>query len=291
MRESGFDISFRFGPFGGSTHHFAPVCLNSLLYKAEMDLMKMAYLLGLPDDARHWQQEAQLRKRLINRYLWSPSKGMFFDYDFQAKRQSSYVYATTFYPLWAGLATPQQARAIMRNLSRFEYPGGLAMSDRVTGIQWDKPYGWAPVQMIAIEGMRRYGFTIEANRVSKECLRTVLVNFRREGTIREKYNVVTGTTDVNITAGYEANAIGFGWTNAAFLVLLHALPAEDQKTLLESKTCVAKGDLWPGGIESNEYDFAAGTQFCYPCPTSCGGSPWKPPLLLLLQGSATEACA
>ena len=32
MRESGFDPSFRFGPFDGATHHYAPVCLNSLLY-------------------------------------------------------------------------------------------------------------------------------------------------------------------------------------------------------------------------------------------------------------------
>jgi neutral trehalase len=45
-RESGFDISHRFGPFGGSTHHFAPVCLNSLLYKAECDMAIMAKLLG-----------------------------------------------------------------------------------------------------------------------------------------------------------------------------------------------------------------------------------------------------
>ena len=35
MRESGFDICFRSGPYGAGTHHFAPVCLNSLLYKME----------------------------------------------------------------------------------------------------------------------------------------------------------------------------------------------------------------------------------------------------------------
>src|ERR1022692_4804751 len=38
MRESGFDVSFRFGPFGAATHHYAPVCLNSLLYKTEKDM-------------------------------------------------------------------------------------------------------------------------------------------------------------------------------------------------------------------------------------------------------------
>src|ERR1700761_5238254 len=32
-RESGFDVSFRFGPYSGSTQEYAPVCLNSLLFK------------------------------------------------------------------------------------------------------------------------------------------------------------------------------------------------------------------------------------------------------------------
>src|SRR6202522_1938524 len=36
MRESGFDVSFRFGPFSAETHHYAPVCLNSLLYNTEI---------------------------------------------------------------------------------------------------------------------------------------------------------------------------------------------------------------------------------------------------------------
>src|SRR5260370_27086213 len=35
MRESGFDISFRFGAYGSPNHHYAPVCLNSLLYTTE----------------------------------------------------------------------------------------------------------------------------------------------------------------------------------------------------------------------------------------------------------------
>src|SRR3984885_3784254 len=38
MRGPGFDVSFRFGPFGAATHHYAPVCLNSLLYKTEKDM-------------------------------------------------------------------------------------------------------------------------------------------------------------------------------------------------------------------------------------------------------------
>ncbi len=48
----------------------------------------------------------------INKYLWNPGKGMFFDYDFTTGKQSTYVYATIFYPLWTGLATKEQAALV-----------------------------------------------------------------------------------------------------------------------------------------------------------------------------------
>src|SRR5579883_1441149 len=117
------------------------------------------------------------------------------------------------------------SRALRRNLPIFEHEGGLAMSPHETGVQWDLPYGWAPTQLLAIEGLRRYGFEQDADRISYEFLSTVAENFRRDGTIREKYNVVTRSSDARVTAGYQQNVVGFGWTNGAFLVLLHALPA------------------------------------------------------------------
>ncbi len=224
MRESGFDITFRFGPFGAETHHYAPVCLNSLLFKAEQDLAALAHLLGRGEDAARWQQRAAARRDAINKYLWDPKAGIFFDYDFDRGVRSSYVYATTVYPLWAGLASEKQARAVAANLKRLERPGGLAMSERVTGVQWDLPYGWAPIQLLAVEGLRRYGFEEQANSMAYNFLSMVLENFQRDGTIREKYNVVTRSSEFKVTAGYHANVVGFGWTNGVFLELLHELP-------------------------------------------------------------------
>jgi len=220
MRESGFDISFRFGPYSGSTHHYAPVCLNSLLYKAEQDLAQMAQLLGRTPDTAKWKKLAEARKDAMNQYFWNEQAGMFFDYDFMHDRHSSYYYATTFYPLWAGVASPEQAQAVLRNLSLFERRGGIAMSDRVTGMQWDLPYGWAPLQLIPIEGLRRYGFNEDADRLSQEFVSDVYDNFTRDHTIREKYNVITRSTQAQVSAGYKTNVVGFGWTNGVTLVLL-----------------------------------------------------------------------
>jgi alpha,alpha-trehalase len=224
MRESGFDVSFRFGPFGSATHHYAPVCLNSLLYKTEKDLEQISLWLGHNDDARKWNKHAEDRKKLITQYLWNTQQGLFYDYDFMTAKMSGYKYATTFYPLWAGLATKEQASAVAANLKVFERPGGVPMSTEETGAQWDLPYGWGCIEMLVIDGLRRYGYNAEADRVSYGFLSTVAANFRRDGNIREKYNVVTKSSEAHVELGYEMNVVGFGWTNAAFLDLLHALP-------------------------------------------------------------------
>ena len=226
MRESGFDISFRFGPYGAETDHFAPVCLNSLLYKEEVDIAAMWGSLGNAKQEARFRAAAAARKKQIQKYLWDEQRGMFFDYNFATHQRSSYDYLTTFYPLWVGVATPQQARAVEANLKLFEQAGGLAMSRNDSGVQWDYPYEWAPTVLIAVEGLRRYGFSDDANRISYNFLSTVAENFRRDGTIREKYNAVTRSSEANVTAGYQQNVIGFGWTNGVFLCLLHALPAD-----------------------------------------------------------------
>ena len=226
MRESGFDVSFRFGPFGAATHHYAPVCLNSLLYKTEKDLEQISVWLGHGEDAKKWNSRAEERKKLITQYLWDQGHGMFFDFNSETNRMSKYEYASTFYPLWAGLATPEQAKAVAGNLKTFERAGGIAMSSFESGTQWDLPYGWGNIEMLAIDGLRRYGYNADADRVSYEFLSTVAENFRRDGNIREKYNVVTQSSEAHVELGYEMNVVGFGWTNAAFIELLHGLPKE-----------------------------------------------------------------
>jgi alpha,alpha-trehalase len=80
------------------------------------------------------------------------------------------------------------------------------------------------VQLIAVEGLRRYGDSKDADLASQRFLSMVAENFRREGTIREKYNVVTCSSETLVNVGYSQNQIGFGWTNGAYLVLRHELP-------------------------------------------------------------------
>jgi alpha,alpha-trehalase len=222
VRESGFDISFRFAPFSGSTHHYAAVCLNSLLYKYELDLADFATMLHQTAQTAQWKQEAKARGLAINKYLWNADKGMFFDYDYITGEQSSYVYATIFYPLWAGVATKEQAAAADSHLGLLDKPGGLTCSTYASGLQWDLPFGWAPLNWIAVDALQKNGFKDDARKISEQFTNTIRKSYEKEGTIHEKYNVETESSNVQLIAGYQ-NVIGFGWTNAAYVEMEHLL--------------------------------------------------------------------
>jgi alpha,alpha-trehalase len=217
MRESGFDPSNRFEPFSGATHHYAPVCLNSLLYRYERDLEHIAHVLGKPKDAAKWDRKAKARYAAIHRYLWRAKDGVFADFDFGHARTSTYSYIASLYPLWAGIATPEEAKQMVAKLDLFERPGGLSMSNTQTGLQWDEPFGWAPTNWIVVAGLEATGFHADAVRIAQHFDGSVDVNFATDGTIREKYNVVSQNGNVQVSAGYKQNVIGFGWTNAVYL--------------------------------------------------------------------------
>jgi alpha,alpha-trehalase len=74
-----------------------------------------------------------------------------------------------------------------------------------------------------VEGLRRYGYNREADRISRNFLSMIVENFQKDHTIREKYNVVTRSSETSVVEGYAQNVTGFGWTNAVFLELLHGL--------------------------------------------------------------------
>ena len=234
MRESGFDPSDRFGPFSADITHYAPVCLNSLLYQMEIDLAEIHGLLDHAAKRNCWLRLAGERAETINALMWCPNDGLYYDWNFADARMRPYPFLTTFYPLWTGIASRAQAAQVAGNLKKFECPGGLQTSTVSSGCQWDSPLGWAPLQWIAIEGLRRYGFHREANRISRKFLKMVTREFSKYGTIVEKYDVARCSADVSshLKYGYHSNEPGFGWTNGVFTALYDALHGDDQKQLM-----------------------------------------------------------
>ena len=85
--------------------------------------------------------------------------------------------------------------------------------------QWDAPNGWAPLQWVAIKGLRNYGANELANDIKRRWILTVKGVFKDRGKLVEKYNVV----DPSQAAGGGEYLLqdGFGWTNGVMLALLH----------------------------------------------------------------------
>jgi alpha,alpha-trehalase len=230
MRESGFDPSKRFGPFSADIIHYNPVCLNSLLYLMESQAAEIWEIAGRAPEAQAWRARAAERASRVNQLLWDESQGLYADYNFASGQVRRYPFLTTFYPLWVGIASQKQADRVVGNLKLFEQPGGLQTSIVHSGDQWDAPFGWAPLQWIAVQGLRRYGYSKEAERISEKFLTLMLQEYRANGNLMEKYDVVNRRADVakNLRYGYRSNEAGFGWTNAVFTGLLDELAPADR---------------------------------------------------------------
>jgi alpha,alpha-trehalase len=223
VRESGFDLTHRFGLCGLDSRSYVPVCLNTLLWRLESDIALMRTHLGAaPESIAHWQGLADARQRRMNELLWDEEDGMFYDWNLRDGARSRYPFATTFWPLWAGWASPEQAARVAGRLPDFLARGGLLTSAQTTGCQWDAPFTWAPLVHMAVGGLDAYGFTTQARDLARRFVTLAACEFDRTGHLYEKYDAVAATSDVDgkLRFGYPTNEIGFGWTNAVVSELL-----------------------------------------------------------------------
>jgi alpha,alpha-trehalase len=228
LRESGFDITGRFGIGGVEAAHHVPVCLNTLLWRMERDMARIFDTLDQPEATKAWQKRAAERAVAIQETLWDENEGIFLDYHTLKLSRTRYPFATAFWPMWAGLARPDQAqRMVEKWLPLFEAPGGLVASLQPTGCQWDYPMAWAPLVLLAVEGLERYGYVEPARRIARRYLAMLHAEFQRTGHLFEKYDAVAVSSEVehHIRFGYSENQRGFGWTNACALELLYNLGA------------------------------------------------------------------
>jgi Trehalase len=110
--------------------------------------------------------------------------------------------------------------------------GGLATSTVSTGQQWDAPNAWAPLQWIAIEGLRHYREITLAETIAQQWMLKVITAYRATGKLMEKYNAEDASL---VTGGGEyPTQDSFGWTNGALRKLLVLYPDAFSPRLAES---------------------------------------------------------
>jgi len=228
--ESGWDFSARW--LGDGKHlttvhttDIVPIDLNSLLWAMETRIARRCTAAGDGACARTYRAEAAARRTAIDRWLWDAKAQRFVDYDLAAGRVSPVVSAAMLYPLFVGLADPAQAAATAAfTRRRLIGEGGLRTTLDRTGQQWDAPNGWAPLQWIAIAGLRRYGDEADARTIAGRWIATVDRTYRATGRLLEKYDVeelVAGG------GGEYPTQDGFGWTNGVTRKLIALYPDLD----------------------------------------------------------------
>ena len=234
MRESGFDPTDRFGPFGADVTRYAPVCLNTLLYRWSWTSPRSTSALGRQRCGRHARSAPRSAATRIEPVLWDETAGLYFDYDFARGSRRRYPFATTFWPLWAGLAVARAgARRVRDNLPPLRAArAAIVTSTRVTGAQWDAPFGWAPLQLFAVAGPaplrlrrrrrpRRARLAVDAGRGLRAP--------RHAGREVRRRAAHAPTSPARLAFGYTSNEVGFGWTNGVALELLADLRASGSR--------------------------------------------------------------
>jgi alpha,alpha-trehalase len=249
VRESGHDTSYRLERVAAD---LAVVDINALLYKYEVDIGRcirnhFGDKLEIPDGFRTgdmkpghvensatWERRARKRRVQVDKYLWDEEAGMYFDYNTVKQERTGYESATTFWPMWSGLATPRQASILVEKaLPKLEAFGGLVSGTEKSrgkvGLdrpnrQWDYPFGWAPQQMLAWVGMQRYGYDAEAQRLAYRWLFMVtkaFVDFN--GVVVEKYDVTRKIDPHRVEAEYGNQGSDFkGVPREGYVQSLHS---------------------------------------------------------------------
>jgi alpha,alpha-trehalase len=212
-----------------------PVDLNSLLADLERTLAKAYGLKGDASEAQAFSQRAQQRTAAIDRVLWDPKLHAFSDYDFVHGRLTHRLTAATVLPLYTGIATRQQANEVAATVrAGLLRPGGLATTQVSTGQQWDEPNGWAPLQYLAVMGLRRYGEDALAQTIATRWIATNLLYYQRTHKLVEKYDVSAAAANATSAGGGEYPLQdGFGWTNGVLRVLLLMYPHTSTSTSMK----------------------------------------------------------
>jgi alpha,alpha-trehalase len=220
--ESGWDFSSRWFADGRSletidTRQLVEPDLNSLLYGLEQAIAAECLRTGDRACAADFDRQADARASAMRRWLWDDKTGIYRDYNWRSGRLTPSASAATLYPLFAGAAAPADARRVAEFVrAHLLAPGGVRTTTLSTGQQWDEPNGWAPLQWIAVDGLKRYGEGELANQISCRWLHAVRLNYEASGKLVEKYDIES----VRPGGGGEYPLQdGFGWTNGVSAAL------------------------------------------------------------------------
>ena len=218
--------------FGRPEFSSAGLLLNGLFAADLAAAAHLARQLGRHQDAIELDAQSRQSAESIRRECWDPIDAFFYTVDVQCRDQRDrYVPAdfpqgmamtwrtlplkikssSGFIPLWAGVASVEQARAMIERhwtssdtLNARWGVRTLASNERMYSTEGNtsNPSNWlGPVWIIANyltwAGLRRYGFIREANDLAEKTRRLLAQDLAQTGTLHECYHPDTGAPNFN----------------------------------------------------------------------------------------------
>ena len=189
--ESGLDDSIRFD--GGIIEFLYPIDLNCFMVSFYKSMSYLAMRVGKTDDADKWEERKKELTKKILLTLWSDADDCFFDWNFKEKSFVKVITPAIYMPLWVGIATQEQAKAMEKYATdktklypcmptvAFDHP-------KMNPTGYWRGSVWMNVAYFAIKGLYDYGFT----KTAMDIRNTLLDWIDKDETIHENYNPLTG---------------------------------------------------------------------------------------------------
>jgi putative isomerase len=201
VNESGMDNMSIFddAEFDAETHtlRYEEVASNSLLVLEGQMLARMAAELGAADEAAAWQARADELAEKVRAILWDPERRLFAG-RFWSGEFSAQLAPTIFFPLAAGIATEEQAKALITehllNTSEFwadELPLPSTPFNDPIAAENDYWRGriWPPLNFFTWEGLRRYGYDDLASDLAQRSWRMFVPEWEGKRHCHENYHI------------------------------------------------------------------------------------------------------
>lgn len=216
--ESGMDDSPMYDDAAYDAHTYtmnlADVGLNSLYTLDAECLAKIAAILGKEEDSRKFSAENERLKQFVRDKLWNDKDGIY-ENRFWDGRFSARLSPTNFYPMLAGIATPQQAERMVKEhlLNPKEFWGKyvtptIARNDLAFPDQfyWRGDI-WGPTNYLLYEGLDRYRFDQVAREYAQKNYDLFMDDWRTNQHDDEEYYAWGGGTGNDSSTHYTWGAL------------------------------------------------------------------------------------
>jgi putative isomerase len=196
------------------------VDLNSYLYAEKEFLAKMAEVLDNQKDADKYKKEAVHVKEFIQKNMFDKKTGFFYDVNIKNKKPlvERGMGSEGFIPLWAGVATEEQAKAVRDNIldvnkfnTKVPFPTASKNNARYKSTKYWRGPVWLDQAYFGIEGLNRYGYSEEAALLAEKIINNGVGITKAGISYRENYDPETGQG---------LNCTNFSWS-AGMIYLLN----------------------------------------------------------------------